>query len=407
MACRVKSHGLDQAEFLALIEKSKIDHSLVSTARAPKCGAASEGRAGADAPPLVTRGESDNSGEFHQIVLTESGEVRLVPKRRGYGGKTAFVDWLNFTVHESTAKTFNNSVVVNDQELILSFSEISEKIFGFGIVSANPAGRNFYKKSFVLGDRFGLVCHGGQRNTVLFMLNGEGLAAALPGWEKRLHDFLTTKAQQPRLTRVDVAHDDYDGSTYSVDQAKQEFEAGFFNCGGRMPDCEQRGNWYRPNGKGRTFYVGHRVNGKYARIYEKGRQLGDINSAWVRLEVEFKSVDRVIPFDVLLNPGEYLAAAYPAFGWIEAEQKRIKTIQKATEISYESMCAWLLKQCGSALAVVAEMEGGAKQAMDKVGIFKKMPARLYIPDCANSPEPLHKRIMEKLTGAAVLDMAFA
>lgn len=339
--------------------------------------------------------------------MTDTGKIKLVPKRRGYGGKTAFIDWLNFTVHETTSNFIGYGSGVSDEDVILGFSFKAESIFGFGITSVNPAGRNFYKRSYVLGDNFGLVCHGGQRNTVLFMLTGEGLAAALPGWEKRLHEFLTLQAVQPRITRVDVAHDDHDGSTYSVDQAKAEFEAGFFNCGGRMPDCEQRGNWYRPNGKGRTFYVGKRANGKYGRIYEKGKQLGDENSAWVRLEVEFKSVDRVIPFDVLLNPGEYLAAAYPAFGWIETEQKRIKTIKKSTEISYQAMCDWLLKQCGSALAVVAEIEGGAKQAMDKVGIFKKMPARLLIPDIANSPEPLHKRIKEKLSMDAVIDMAFA
>lgn len=399
MASRKKNHGLDQFEHAALLAKSLHVFQPVEIGGEERPERSEDAPQAADAPPLITWGESEDEGHV-QLVVTDSGKIKLIPKRRGYGGKSAFLDWVNFTVHELTAHTFNHQVVVNDQEMILYFSEKSEKIFGFGISSQNPAGRNFYKKSFVLGNDFGLVCHGGQRNTVLFMLNGQGLAAALPGWEKRLHDFLTKEAQQPRLTRVDVAHDDYDGSTYSVDQAKSEFESGLFNCGGRTPDCEQRGNWYRPNGKGRTFYVGHRINGKYARIYEKGKQLGDKDSAWCRIEVEFKSVDRVIPFDVLLNPGEYLAAAYPALGWIEAEQVRIKTIKKSIEISYDSMCAWLLRQCGSALAVVAEIEGGAQKAMDKVGVFRKMPARLMVPDCANSPVPFHKRLTTKIVRVA-------
>ncbi len=343
-----------------------------------------------------------------KIVLTDSGKIKLIPKRRGWGGKSAFPDWINFTFHETTISRFAGTMV-SDEEFILAYSEKLERIFGYGITSANPTGRHFYQKSFTLGDGFGLACIGGQRNTILTSISGEGLAAALPGWEKRLHDFLTEVAILPKITRIDVAHDDYDGKEYSVDRAKAEYETGSFTCGGRLPDCEQRGNWYKPNGKGRTFYVGHRANGKYARIYEKGKQLGDSESPWVRIEVEFKSVDRVIPFDILLNPGEYLAAAYPAFGWINEEQQVIRTIQKTLEISYDSMCDWLIRQCGSALAVVAEIEGGADKAMQKVGIFKKIPARLRVPSHENSPMPLHKRILEKikLSEEAIFDSAFA
>ncbi|MFA7238883.1 MAG: replication initiation factor domain-containing protein [Sulfuricellaceae bacterium] len=348
-----------------------------------------------------TQAHEQESQETVKIVLTDSGKIKIIPKRRGYGGKSAFVDWLNYTFHESTLSRAGH--LVTDEELILHYSEKLERILGYSITAVNPSGRHFYQKSYVLGDNFGLVCYGGQRNTLLTSISGEGLAAAKPGWEKRLHDFLTEIAVSPKLTRVDVAHDDYNGDHYSVDQAKYEFETGLYNNGGRTPDCEQRGNWYRPNGKGRTFYVGHRINGKYARIYEKGKQLGDKESSWCRVEVEFKSVDRVMPFDILLNPGESLAAAYPAFGWISEEQSVIRTIQKTTEISYEAMCNWLIRQCGSALAVVAEIEGSVQNAFDKVGIFKKVPPRLHIPSHENSPIPLHKRMADRLKPARVLD----
>ncbi|MBC3928463.1 replication initiation factor domain-containing protein [Undibacterium sp. CY21W] len=53
--------------------------------------------------------------------------------------------------------------------------------------------------------------------------------------------------------------------------------------------------------------------GKFCRFYEKGRQLGDKNSSWCRAEVEFKSSDRIIPLDVLLEPSAYFAGAYPCF----------------------------------------------------------------------------------------------
>lgn len=351
-----------------------------------------------DAPPLVTRGESPEKAEYQRIVITETGEIKLVLKRKHFAGKAAFHDWINFTFHESTLT--RTEQMVADEEFMMAYSAVLQQIFGMGITEVCPNGRNFYQKSYVIGDKAGFVCYGGQRNTILTMLNGEGLAGAKPGWEKRLYDYLN-EAVGPKLTRVDLAYDDYEGQVYSVDKAKAEFEAGLYNCGGRMPDCEQRGNWYRPNGKGRTFYVGNRANGKYGRIYEKGKQLGDTNSAWVRLEAEFKSVDRVLPLRILLEPGEYLAAAYPAWGWISEEQCRIKTVQKATEISYEAMCNWLDKQCGSALAVVAEIEGSLEAMFAKVGTFRKMPERLRVPSYANSPMSLHEKIKERMENPLV------
>jgi phage replication initiation protein len=330
----------------------------------------------------------------------------MVPKRSGHNGQAAFVDWVNFTVHETTAHHFGGGAVVTDHEMVLSFSEMLEDIFGYGIVSKNESGRNFYKNSYVLGDGYGLLCHGGQRNTVLVMVSGAGLAAARSGWEQRLYDFLTMKAIQPRITRIDLAHDDYDGCHYTVDSAKQDFERGLFNNGGRMPDCEQRGNWYKPNGKGRTFYVGHRVNGKFARIYEKGKQLGDASSSWCRVEVEFKSVDRLIPFDSLLRPGEYLSASYPAFSWISECQERIKTQQKATAITYDAMLAWLKRQCGAALSVAAKIEGDVQKVFDLVAQTDKIPSRLIVPHYSNSPVPLHKREKFSLPAEILLDKAF-
>jgi phage replication initiation protein len=364
------------------------------------------GGSAADAPPLLIGGESVAMAENVRLVVSDTGQILMVPKRSGHNGQAAFVDWVNFTVHETTAHHFGGGVVVTDHEMVLAFSEMLEDIFGYGIVSKNESGRNFYKNSYVLGDGYGLLCHGGQRNTVLVMVSGAGLAAARVGWEQRLYDFLTIKAIQPRITRLDLAYDDYDGRQYNVDRAKQDFEQGLFNNGGRMPDCEQRGNWFRPNGKGRTFYVGHRVNGKFARIYEKGKQLGDASSTWCRVEVEFKSVDRLIPFDSLLRPGEYLSASYPAFFWISERQERIKTQQKATLITYEAMLAWLKRQCGAALSVAAKIEGDVQKVFDLVAQTDKIPSRLIVPHYANSPVPLHKRDKYSLPVEILLDKAF-
>jgi len=333
------------------------------------------GRARPLTPPKVTRGE-----RIPATLRMEGGKVLEVPARRGWGGDAAFIDWLNVTVHEDTfTGEWLGDFVVTDDQLILECSALCENIFGFGITQKREKGANFYHRSYVLGDGYGMVCHGGQRNSLLISLTGDGCNAALDGWEGRLFTFLKLKAVSPKITRIDLSHDVLDGVNYSVDRAFTDFDSGLFSAGGRTPDIEQRGNWHSPNGKGRTLYIGHRSNGKYARIYEKGKQLGDASSLWVRVEVELKSVDRIIPFDVLLRAGEYLAATYPALEWISERQERIKTSQKSLQITYEKTIEWVKRQCGSALWVISMIEGGADNALSKLVQVGKVPARLVVP----------------------------
>jgi phage replication initiation protein len=213
--------------------------------------------------------------EFVQLVLSD-GKVKQVPNRMNYGDNVAFIDWVNFTVHESTIVDCNiERTMFTDEDFMIAWSAQLQKFFGFGLTKRMEKGRNFYQQSWMLGDDFGFVCFGGQNSTLLTMLNGTGCMAATKGWESRLADFLHTKADLPRITRVDLAHDDYTGETYNVDKCMVDYDAGLYSAGGRHPNIEQRGNWRNPNGKGRTVYVGVRTNGKFLRVYEKGRQLGD------------------------------------------------------------------------------------------------------------------------------------
>lgn len=315
----------------------------------------------------------------------EDGEVLEIPARRGWGGDASFLDWCNFVCDEAV---FNDDLIaVSDEDVIKLISLRCQKVFGYGITQKRGFGANFYDQSFVLGEGFGLVCFGGNNCTVLVSISGAGCAAAKEGWEKRLYDFLDGCCG--RLTRVDLAHDLYQGE-YTVDQADSDFDLDLFNCGGRNPDIEHRGNWKRINGKGRTVYIGHRENGKYARIYEKGKQLGDKNSPWVRVELEYKSKRRIIPLDVLLRPGEYLAAAYPAFVWIATRQERILTTQKETQMTYQRMLDWLYRQCGAALYVGQLMEGGADALLQKIMQPGKCPPRLKIPGYQFTGESFHE-----------------
>ena len=358
-------------------------------------------------PPSANRGEKGVGDQSTVKLVLEDGVIKEVPKRRGWGGDSACIDWINFsfdesTINEETGKQVlrtvcedgeykeiyqDNVIPVTDMQVMLSMSRHLSNIFGFGISSKRAKGMHFYDTSFNVGDNWGVVCHGGQRGTILVSISGSGLAAAKQGWELRLKVFLE-HAKRARISRVDLAHDDYTGSTYSVDRANQEHTDGLFHVHGRNPACEHRGDWKNPNGKGRTFNVGNRKNGKFCRVYEKGRQLGDVNSNWVRIEVEFKSIDRVIPFDVLMRPGEYLAASYPAFEWINTNQERIYTIQKTAEATITKVKAWLRHQCGSSIGALVELFG--VDDVLKAVVRPGEPKWIKLPHISVAPPSIHE-----------------
>ncbi|KLS30044.1 hypothetical protein M722_11650, partial [Neisseria gonorrhoeae ALB_2011_04_03] len=68
--------------------------------------------------------------------------------------------------------------------------------------------------------QYGRVHYGGQQNTILFELTGTGCGVAKEGWESRLFVFLTN-AIRPKITRVDVAKDFFNGE-YSPNQARED-----------------------------------------------------------------------------------------------------------------------------------------------------------------------------------------
>lgn len=347
-----------------------------------------------ECPPLTNRGgkSTDAAQTLPTVKLVlEDGVVKQVPQRRGYGGSAAIVDWVNFTFGEEAINPTDDAMVT-DEQVMIAMSNRLNGIFGFGITSRRESGVNFYHESWVIGDGYGFVGHGGQRGTILVMLNGTGCAAAAPGWEIRLKSFLEV-SERARITRCDMAHDDYTGSTYSVDQADQDHTDGLFNCGGRNPDCEYRGNWKNPNGKGRTFQVGNRKNGKFCRVYEKGRELGDKNSEWVRIEVEFKSVDRVIPFDVLTDPGAYLAKAYPAFEWIQSHQERILTTQKVVQSNVSKAVEWLKHQAGSYIHNLIAIYG-VDGFIARCSRDDKTPNCFKVPHFSFAGQSIHERKRE-------------
>jgi phage replication initiation protein len=231
------------------------------------------------------------------------------------------------------------------------------------VVERTGKGHIGYKKSFVFGSTSALFAYGGQRGTALISLPGEA-CSIIRDWPALL-SFLSSLPSS-RITRWDGAVDDFTGF-HSVDYAVACYWRGDFNAGGKAPSCNQNGNWIQPDGSGRTFYVGKRKNGKMLRVYEKGMQLGQRWHPWVRWEVELHNVDRVIPWEVLLEPARYVVGSYPkALHWVQEEMCRIRTIQNQTQLSYEHLVEYASRAYGPLLNVMRDVEGTSDAVLERL-----------------------------------------
>ena len=292
-----------------------------------------------------------------------------------------FVDWVNFTF---------GIEYFGEEPNLTKLSDDLEFVFGYGITAPRERGLNFYKKAYILGNDWGFVCVGSptnQKNTIMVVITGDGCQAAREGWELELYAW-SKKLSRFRFTRVDVAYDDFEGE-YNVDRAITDFSKGLFSMGGRMPKIQRYGDWHNIlDTDGRTVYIGKRRNGKLCRIYEKGRAAGDSTSNWNRVECEWHNKDRIIPRDILLTPGQYLAGAYPAFFFLSAEQKRITTQKKFHNIVYDNFVEIARRQFGKLIHYMTTVEKSYEDIIDKLSI-PEIPKRLVIPYFADSVPPIH------------------
>ena len=243
-----------------------------------------------------------------------------------------------------------------------------------GMLLERKSGMLGFKRSYEFANRGAIFAYGGQNGRALLSLPGEA-CAVVADWPA-LVAYL--QSLQARITRWDGAVDDYKGER-CLDDAVAWYLAGGFTAGGNRPSCRQDGNWLTPDDKGRTFYVGKRKNGKLMRVYEKGKQLGDPHSRWVRFEVELHSRDREIPFDVLLRPGHYVAGAYPCMSWVSVEAFRVLTIQNQKRIAYGAAVHWASVAVGQLVNTMREVEGSADAVVERLR-RPGVPARLDLPD---------------------------
>lgn len=343
-------------------DNSLADGTSQPTALEGDAGARAAGApAAGDHPPLVIRGEStwtgydEDTGEQVLFVPTGRGKFRFIPlpvlEAHPY---CAITDWLNFTFPMGPTTAFLETVFNG------LFDALGEQ---FGPATPRATGMHMYLRSFDLGMSGAKFAYGGNNGTGLFSLSGVA-CSLVPNWEALIaygRDQLKGK-----ITRWDGAIDDYRGH-HGVDEAMASFLAGEYGTGGNAPSMKQMGNWARPDGSGRSIAIGKRENGKRILVYEKGMQLGAKDHPWVRWEVSYGSTDRVIPWEVLLEPGRYAVGAYPrALSWVQSEASRIATIQKQTQIGYDALVDHASRQYGPLVKLMRQVEGSAENVLKRL-----------------------------------------
>ncbi|WP_201617469.1 replication initiation factor domain-containing protein [Psychrobacter urativorans] len=339
------------------------------------------------------RGEALSTTE---TIVISGRKPKVQTIRQPINGQVAMIDWLNVTFDVATlGEKFRRTNEDDDEYMALcqaavaEMSEMLTKIFGkkYGVINQRQNGANFYKYSFDFGENYGKICIGGQRDSVLIMLNGTGCSLAPVGWEKYMHEFLTTIAKKPKISRIDLAHDDLNGDYLDIHVLDQMETDQLFHCGGARHDVGQLGNWKHgdPNNKGLTLNLGVRESGKFTRFYEKGKKSGDKDgkySRWVRAEVEFKANDRVIPFDVLLDPSSYFMGAYPVFADLFDYERinKLEIIQKSAQITLQHSFDWLKTQAGKYFSFYSTfMSPEEIIEMIKSDDPDDVPVRLHLP----------------------------
>jgi len=303
---------------------------------------------------------NSSAGNFHGDILEQ-------PKGE------AVIDWFSFT--------FDGVFV--DQEPGDLFRGFFQQWFGTGVCGQVGNGLFGFKHSVSFETaRFGevvpvaVVAWGGtnQNNKIYVSINGSG-CSLINDWRKPKRFVESVNAT---LTRVDVAVDALNGE-FNLDKAQEWYDNKGFNAGGRKPLYSVAGDWLTPTGAGRTFYVGRRKNGKYCRIYEKGKQLGNKDSTWTRFEVEIHNTDREIPYDIISHPSEYFSGAYPCCeGLVEHGAQRIKTLRAEHEISLEHLVHYCKVAYGKLIHVMrfnAETQDQDSMLLDELAV-KGVPRRL-------------------------------
>lgn len=256
----------------------------------------------------------------------------------------AFVDFLGITFKAAS----------EEPATIRQWVEHVARLFFGDDVQISESGRGWSGYAVRLDlEGIGLAAYCGNSNTVHFEVTGTG-CAQVKDWEQVAE---VIEEQGAKITRCDVAADDFDGKRWGIAWARAQYESGGFKPSrGTHPNAQLWSD--EGSGKGSTYYVGSRESGKLFRCYEKGKQLGQPASPWVRCEVEYRAVHRTLPVQMLLDPGAYLAGSYPCLSDLSDDQRRPLTVAYESAAKIEKAVKHARQQAGRVIHMLMSLNGG-------------------------------------------------
>ncbi|WP_338116256.1 replication initiation factor domain-containing protein [Vibrio brasiliensis] len=253
------------------------------------------------------------------------------------------------------------------------------------------SGYKYSAKLLCNGTQAGLVAWGAANFGYYVSFSGKGCEAINM---EALHKALTQMVGA-KLTRVDIALDDFQGNV-SINDIKDKYIDGQFITRGTPPKAGEfigykgmspadRKKCGMVPDAGHTFYVGARENGKVFRAYDKAAQTKcEEYPNWNRFEVQIGNRFRVIPLDVLVNSDCYFAGAYPALASLidDVQPIPISTTRVLFNTTLENAVKHARVQYGKLINLMRQVYDKDAKILD---VLTKELDVMDIPDRINFP----------------------
>lgn len=266
----------------------------------------------------------------------------------------------------------------------------------------------------------GLIAYDAANGGGMISISGAGCAATN---FKRVYSLLTRKSLSvfnPKISRCDIALDDLSGQIFNYESVKAMTLEGMFTpARGAAPrySCVESGHVvagrfnkitrelethikldFFPD-LGCSLYIGSRDAGKLVRVYEKGIQMKSLRFLrWCRFELELRAVDRVLPFEILIESDKFfagssraaaacLAAVADSQNVEHCETISIRTFREKVSCSVEHVKKYARMQCARVVTFMREAEKlSDKQIVDFFVSYlderdddRRIPSRLALP----------------------------
>lgn len=333
---------------------------------------------GATPPPAgvfcIGTGEAGTPSSNHGVKKFGPPESRRMARGEGSG----LWDYLTITCPRSAlvSRADAGTVVVDGESLVMpgqveaychgaDEDHSTARVLGPEIVDwllpghaltptfFEPKGWQGYKQSAQLyapgiATPVGLVAREGNHDTVCVSITGSGMFAI-----DLRRARLALEHYGARITRIDAAFDDLDGSRLDMEALRACARNGLFNASSKPSSLQYVDDL--GTGSGCSLYVG-RKGDKQLNVYEKGKQQGDKNSRWTRLEVRLWAKNRHLPLSMIDSPIGAILGAYPRLrAWLpDGSPTRAKTMRRQVEANAGAMTTWLQSAAGKSIGLMRD-----------------------------------------------------